>query len=603
MVFHRLAILPLALVGLALAPGWARSASADASWLPSNTVGCFVVSDLNALQTASKETAVGKFLQAEALQPFFQAVWIAQEKDPLTIPNLLGCAPEQLRKATKGSLVLALLGGEDRPPAILLLLDTQDRQEEGRNLVAKLGGLLENLGCQKTQSPGPDKAMVYDLPERYVMGAVRQLVCASLGDYVIVSTRLDVLQDIAARRSTPGANLTENPAYQATTARALKETPGALASWFYDPLGYMSASRTLRGTKVVGRDWLRILKKEGFTALKGFGGASRINAKTGEVLVRGFVHVPGDHKRSMGMLTFAREQLGDAPAWVPHDVSMYAAVANNVSAAFEAFGFLFDTLYGDGEDGTFNEVVKDLKEDKVGPRVDLRKELLARFRRPVVFLDAHRLGKSGERWLLAAPVEEETGVADAVDRLFKGDKSAHRLPFGDHGVWQVLPEALPREGPKKEDGPGDGKNKSEWSLPASAVAVHKNLFLIAGSPDLVRQVFGAEKSLVQDADYQRTSSILNQRKDEPVSLRIFFRLGPLEQQALGALRTGDPRPQNLIAGMLLRQTLSGPDWPGRGVDFKKLPSPDEVAAAMGGQGAASANLTGDTWSFTLILTR
>ena len=339
---------------------------------------------------------------------------------------------------------------------------------------------------------------------------------------------------------------------------------------------------------------VKILAKEGFTGLKGFGGAAHIDAKTGAIRVQGLVHAPKPYPRALGMLTCTEQRLGEPPAWVPRTVSVFGTVANDIPAAFKGFGYLFDGLFGEGEEGVFDDVLRDLKEDSVGPKVDLRKELVDRLRTPVTYLQMPPGDKGSPRWLIASPIVQAAGVADAVDRLFKGDKSAHKLAFGEHGLWQVLPEGTTEQGKEK---------KTDWSLPASALGVHKQLLLFASAPELVRQVFTHDQPLARDPAYQAMRADLTRLTGQAASLRLFLRMGLLQRETLAELRSEESKAKTMLGSLLQEVIRSGNKRPGKGIDFKSLPSADDVAAFMGGQGGVSANLTGDTWSMVMILTR
>ena len=178
---------------------WARpcAASPDASWLPAHTVGCIAISDLNRYLKDGETTAFGKLLNAEALKPFFDSVWSTQEKDPFTIPGLLGCTLKHLSDTTQGSLVLGLLGGPDGGvPAMVLLLDTKGRQDQAQQLLDHLGSCLAKTGAEKTLQA--NNTIVYTLPDAYALGIARQLICSSQDGYVVIATRQEALQDIVA---------------------------------------------------------------------------------------------------------------------------------------------------------------------------------------------------------------------------------------------------------------------------------------------------------------------------------------------------------------------------------------------------------------------
>jgi hypothetical protein len=593
-------VLALVLAGLVPGSGLAHSAAPDSSWLPAHTVGCVVFSDLNGCRRDDRTTALGKLLASDGFGPFFESVWNNQKKGPLTVPFLLGCTLDELAEATQGSLVLALLGGHGRPPALVLLLDTRQRERQARKLLETLEARLEQLGGRKTGSAGADGASVYDLPDCHALGAIRQLAVAGQDGCLIISTRLDALCDLVARRSAPGRSLADAPAFQATTARTVKETPGAQVSWFIEPLGSWAAWRTLTAQKVRGQDLCKILHQEGFAGLKGCGGAARIDGQSGEVLLRGAVWAPRPYQRSMRMLTFAEGPVTDAPAWVPSGVSLYGAIDGNLLAMFDAFGTFFDALYGEGEEGVFDDVIHSLKDDPIGPRVDVRNELLTRFRRPLLVVGMPRTGRSTDDRLFGFPIEEERGVAAVIDRLFKGDSEARRLEFGTHGMWQVYPLGRPPN--LKSEAALNGKDEDEKNrAPSEAVTVHKDMLLTATSPHLIRQLFSEGSPLSGADDYRRVCAGLDRVAGKTASVRLFFRLGPLERQVLAELRAGPKKAAGATTGILRSLFPPSLERPGTGIDFKKLPAPDALATFLEGHGGVSATLTGDTWTFVVTL--
>ncbi len=584
----------LAFVGLLVAGPITQAATPDAGCLPDTTVGYLAVSDLDRFLKAGATTPPGKLLDSKPFQEFFKGVWESQEKDPFTVSWFLGLTLDEARQ-TGGGLVLAVTGGEQ--PALVLLLDVAKRPEKVKSLLRQVEERLTRLGADRSQE---GNVTVFTLPRQYALGTLSRLAYCVQDGVLAASSHPGVLRDLLAGQANKGQTLADNPAFQTTTGRALKETPGALASWFVEPLAGWTAWRKLSGEKFKNQEMFQAIQKEGFTAIKGAGGAIGIKEQTGELLLRAHVRAPGPYRRAMKMLTFTENANLEPPAWVPQDVAVFGTVSVNAPVSFEAYSYLFDALYGEGEEGVYEEVLKGLKDDPAGPRVDVRKELVARVRGPLLYLERPRNNDSGDNWMMSSAVEQPTAVARAVDRLFKGDKDARRLPFGEHGLWQVLPETPSGNG-KSVSRQDKDKAEPDWTLPASAIGVHKGFLLMAGSPELVRQTFQERPPLARDASYQRTTAALDRLAGKSSSLRLFYRLGPLEQQALSELRAGKNRDGNVLARMMRLLLLAGPDRPGGGIDFKKLPTPDKVASLLIGDAGLSGHLTGDTWSFVLIL--
>ncbi len=241
-----------------------------------------------------------------------------------------------------------------------------------------------------------------------------------------------------------------------------------------------------------------------------------------------------------------------------------------------------------------------MKDDPQGPRVDAYKELVDRLKPPALFVELPRTGQGTDNWVLACPVDKEQVVARAIDRMFKGDRKARHLKFGEHGIWELLPLAVAVQA-KNGNGPNKPQARKAGDWPASVIAVHNGLLLLGGSPEAVRRLFRPDGQLAQNADYQACTATLNRLAGKNCSARLFFRLGDLERQTLTELQTGMIKDSQFLTQIMRGLLLAGPDRPGGGIDFKKLPKPAAVAGLLKGYGGGSCDLTEDTWSLVLTL--
>jgi len=123
-----------ALLTLCLVSRPISAAGPDASWLPATTVGYVAVTNAKQAFAAWKGTAPGKLFESKPFQPFLKGVWEAQEKDPFTVSWLQGLTLDEVLDAG-GGVVLAVVAGEGHPPALLLLVDGQGRQQQVEGLL------------------------------------------------------------------------------------------------------------------------------------------------------------------------------------------------------------------------------------------------------------------------------------------------------------------------------------------------------------------------------------------------------------------------------------------------------------------------------------
>ena len=74
------------------------------------------------------------------------------------------------------------------------------------------------------------------------------------------------------------------------------------------------------------------------------------------------------------------------PDWVPGDVTQFNTLYLDIDTAFKNFGPLFDAYYGEGDAGTFDDIIKGLRDDPNGPRLDVGKDIIGKLGKRVTLL-------------------------------------------------------------------------------------------------------------------------------------------------------------------------------------------------------------------------
>jgi hypothetical protein len=338
----------------------------------------------------------------------------------------------------------------------------------------------------------------------------------------------------------------------------------------------------------------KILKEEGFTAIQGVGGFVALGQGDFDVLYHAAVYAPGPYQKSMRMLkTLAGDDFAP-PAWVPGNVATYESGYVDVANAFQNVGSLFDATYGEGDAGTFDDIIKGLRDDPNGPQVDVSKEVIGRLgQRVTLITDARKpIGPHSDRSLLAAAAKDEKGLAQAVRKLMENDEDVKRHDLNGN---IVLWEMITREKKKKGAEPAAVKAKA----PNSAVAVAHGQLLIASDITFLQDILGGkeagkEKGLAVQLDYQRIAAATAKLAAGKDSLHSFTRpyegLEPVYEQ----LRTHQlDKARSWHARLLM--DLFGDQL--REVDSSKFPPYQAFRPYVGPAGMSCVNQS-DGWFLT-----
>jgi hypothetical protein len=366
---------------------------------------------------------------------------------------------------------------------------------------------------------------------------------------------------------------------------------------------------------------LKILKNQGFTAIEGVGGFVNFSVDKYDILHRTFIYGPGN-QASGERFTLAARMLdipngGDfaPPDWVPRDVSSYAAMNLNTKNAFESSKTLVNEIVGDE---VFEDVLESIKTDENGPRIDIRKELIAYLENRVVIFSDNQLPitPKSERIVFAVPTNNAEKLAVTIQKQMETDEDAKRREINGHVVWEVvdaqtdLPmitienaEALAGDGADKA---ADEEPEEKPMLPNSAVTVAFGQLFVATHIDILAKVLASEEQrqkLSTSSDFERVTTEMAKLKLSSESAEMFTRTDDAYRQAYELLRAGRmPEAESMIGKLLNSMLGEGKEGVLRSqrIDGSKLPEFDAVRRYLGPAGL-SVTTEGDGWFITGIV--
>jgi hypothetical protein len=608
---------------------------------PDTTVGWMSIADPLAFQESFDGTQYGKLLQDPNLEPFVKSFREQLSKAGKQRLGKLGLTLEDLGEVPGGEIAMAAIVPEEGRLATVLLVDTTGHEAETEKLLEEIDGRLLEQEAERL-ADYEDVIRVYRLPpepprageeadapeprERLV-AVVHTAAALVVGDDPVqVHHVLSVLE--AGRQD----SLARHQNFVKVDERSREGMPENAASlrWFVDPFVFASAYKAANPPRESrkGPDYVEILARQGFDAVKSIGGSIIFGAGTHEMRHQTVVYAPPLPDRdpesfdrydlAARMLRFPNAEQIEPPTWVPAGSSSWSAMQWDIQAAFKSAESLVDDVIG--EEGVFDDVIASLKEDPDGPQIDVEADLIACLGQRVAMLSDYvePIDIESDRLVIAIQATDPERVAATVAKSMVTDPDMQRIESHGVVIWEAVDRTM--EIPKleietpggivahadhdEEDDQQDRRRrlreKEEKLLPHSAVTVAHGHLLIASHRDILERVLtmvDSADSLAVMPDYELVNDELGRLYPGPVALRGFARSDDSIRPAYEMLKSGSMPKSKSVTGQILNSLL-GDGEPGsvrdQKIDGSTLPDFELIRKYFGIGGFSMQNLE-DGW--------
>lgn len=586
-------------LGLLLVP----SAAAAGSFPPSETIfpattrAWLSIANPKGLQAAFDRTEYGQMVKDPVMKPFVESFREQLKNAGKQRLGKLGLTLEDLEKIPGGELAMAAIEPAPGMLASLLLVDTTGNEAETQALVGRIEQRLLEQKATKVADEAAGSAGITTFklaPEpNATVARERQVSFAQAPSALIVGdSPAMVAQVLSTLRQGRKDNLSTLPAFQAVATRCGKQVPAAASPlrWFVDPLAYAKVYQAANPPreKRKGPDYVAILGRQGFDAVKGVGGVVFFDDGIYEARHHTMIYAPPLAGRqpfaadrfdlAARMLQFPNTDRIDPPQWVPRDVSSWVAMQFDLANAFQSAESLVDDVVG--EKGVFDDVIASLKEDPDGPQIDVEKDLVACLGKRVSVVSdyATPISTDCERLVIAIEAIDPEKVAATVAKSMATDPDMQKVESGEHVIWEMIDRsmAIPKlevETPGGAIAHADGgdaedddahrrrnrlREREEKLLPHSAVTVAHGHLLIASHRDFLERVLatkGGVESLSSAADYTAVTAEMKKFFPTPSAMRSFGRAEETVRPAYEMLKAGSMPKSKSIMGQLLNGLL------------------------------------------------
>jgi hypothetical protein len=568
---------------------------------------------MSSLSDHWNKTQLGQLVKDPAMKAFIEDLRRQFNERWSGARERLGFALEDLQGLPGGEVAGALIQPGPEQVASVLLVDVTGHRKEADALLEKVSANLKKQGATLSQHEVSGvKVKEFALAKAHGKGSDEPQLYAIFflkDDLLGVCDDLEVAKGMLARAlRKSGGSLAEVPAYQAVMKR-LKADAGkevAQVRWFIQPMGYLEVLRAARpeSQRRRGRTMLDVFRAQGFTGLRGAGGTLDFAVDGYEMIHRTAVFAPPPREKSMKILKFPNATEFSPQPWVPGAVANYCTFYVDVHNAFENLGPMVDELYNEGKPGFWNDILAGLHTDPNGPKINLRKELVAHLGNRVTIVADYELPitPTSERLLFAIEAKDEKAVAAALTKLFKNDREMRRLDLEGRVIWESVPEdhsaeqvvdvqGLPPLGPDTGKPPRALPSRQGSLMPNEALTVAHGHLLVASHLSFLKKVLGKipeRERLTSAVEYKlvakATAKMAGDRKKMADN---FAKTDEQYRPTYELIRQGKMPESETLFGRLLN-TFLGPGKKGvprkQEIEGSKMPEFDYVRRYLGPAG-------------------
>ncbi|MFO0876439.1 MAG: hypothetical protein U0840_03620 [Gemmataceae bacterium] len=511
----------LAVWGVLAALVWGGTGRAGvAELLPASTRQVLSVPDAARFRQAWDRTGYAKMFASEGLKE------LVEESSRAGVDGLgLGLKQAEVREAAGGEVAWAQVEIGPRHRARVFVVETAGKKAD--RLVEKITATLEKASYRierglVTTATGPGGA---------------QRLFAVRGGALLCTDHAATLEAMLK----PGAEtLATKKAYQAARRDSgADEKDGPDVFLYLEP--FALAQLNQREGKE-GADALRTARDQGLEGVEAVGVNLRFGRGAADLTYRLAVYAPPPRKKALQLLQLQAGKEFEPPAWVPADAALAGVLYLDVDGAFRQMGPLFDAVYAPKDRGTFDEIIKRLRDDPNGPQVDIPRELVGRLGKRVVLVSRSPKAGGDEQTLLAFEAREVEQLERALGRLYENDEEAKRRQVRDYVVWVVQ---------MRQSGRGGTKGKSR-TVEVCLCAARGHLFVCTHLPLLEAALKASKSGLAGEADYQRVVGELNRAVPTGSALRWYARPDLDLRPAYEAFRQGEKAEGASVYATLLR---------------------------------------------------
>ncbi len=502
---------------LAGTPAFGEEKPLQASKLfPADTQALFSLPDSQGFLAGWGKTQLGKL----ADDPKLKAFWETQRKEIQDRFNEAGwqlnLEVEDISEMAGGQTTLGWISrssDENKPFSIAMVIDAVNRSEPAERFLKRLDSELKSRNATaKEIEIGGANVFQYTLPK--ATGDVRvneSFYSLSSNQLLAADDLVTITELLAAQRSAKEDSLANSELYKQAQSKIPTEGDEPELEYFVRPIGFAKLLRSISGKPTKNQsDVLLILDKEGFGDLQCIAGNIQISAEPFDFFHHAYMVAKKPLATSVQILDFPNVAKLVAPDWINKESASVLSFSWDIKEAFPKFKGIVDAFVGPG---TFDEMIKGLRDDTQGPQIDILKDVL-----PFLSSEFHvvteivkPISPDSKRSMVILKLNDAgKKLPKILDRYGKGEPDSKPVDFEGNRIWSFE---------NKEDteieldfgGKKDAKNKpadeDEPLLDKWAITIFGDYFIFASDVEMIMDVLSRAKNPGQKNAFEKETDV------------------------------------------------------------------------------------------------
>ncbi len=594
--------------------------------LPDSTQAVVRIANTNELTGRWDRTQLAKLANDEAIKPFWEDQRKEIETRFLDTGWRLNIKPQDLAAIAEGQLSFAWIdraADVRKPFGLALIVDIVDDPKAVDTLMNRIDAeLLQRKAKKKTIAYEGESIIQYSLARAGEL-LVQETFYSIVGRQLLSSDDERLIMDMIARvkgKPTNSKILETDPVF-VEGRKQLNPSTASHAEYFLRPIGFAKILKTIGGKRRNGNtDILAVLGNQGFAEIQCVCGEIEFGADAYDIRHRGFTLAQQPLPKAAAILDFPNKAKAEIPSFVTEKVSSLLVGFWNSQQAFWKVEGLVDDLAG--QPGVFMEVIKGIKSDDAGPKIDIKQDVLPYFTNDIYSISdtVDPITTDSHRNLIALRLNAPEKLKAVLRQAMKNEPGAE-LVEGPDEIWRKSLNANADSEIALNDDFGDfgdagnapaagtaGKGKP-W-LSSWAIAVHGDYFMFASHVDMIKDAIAQSKSnkpspMVAEPSTKRIlAAMQNSFGDDPNCFWQVVRGDLSYRMQYELFRTGQlDQSESMLASLLDRLLQNGTEIKpnaGRKISGSRLPKFESIAHYLQPSGIV-VRTRPNGWEFGSIL--
>ncbi len=476
--------------------------------LPDSTQAVVWIPNTADLVKLWDRTQLAQLATDSAVKPFWDDQRQEVEKRFLDAGWRLNIKPQDLAAIADGQFSIAWIERAEarKPFALALIVDIVADQKAVGDLMKRIDDELIKRKAKKSTLTNDGETI-----NHYSLSRPGELLVQDTF-YCIVDRQLlsaddeQLMKDLIARakgKPTTGKTLDKDAVF-VEGREQLQPSNKSQAEYFVRPIGLAKILKAIGGKRRGGNtDLLAVLGNQGFTAIKCVCGELQLGGQEYDIHHRGFTLTDIPLPKSAGVLDFPNKAKSEIPNFVTSQVSSLLVGFWNSQTAFWKVEGLVDEVAG--QEGVFKEVIKGIKDDPTGPRIDIKQEVLPYLTNDIYSISdtVDPITTDSHRNLIALRLNAPAKIKAVLRQAMKNEPGA-QLVEGPDEIWRKSADSEngAENDPLSEDFGGDfgaagnapaGGSDKPW-VKSWAIAVHGDYFMFASHVEMIKEAIAQAKS-------------------------------------------------------------------------------------------------------------